>query len=385
MKKIIFINQETGPLMIDIVNVFVKKEYSVSLYAGEVISSYALLDDNVNLKKLIKYNKSNNFYRIFTWVIFFLQSLFFLTIDLSKNTKVYFSSNPPFIHFLIFLFRNNTFIHIYDVYPNALLALSYIKKTSFIYRFFSYLNKSTFSKAKLIFAPSNGMKEMLTEYVDINKIKIISWWANTEFITPINKKDNKFITKYNLADKFIVMYSGNFGITHNIEKILKTALLLKNKNDILFVIIGNGPKKKVVDSFQEKNNLDNLLILPFQDASMLPYSLTAADISIVLDSFSKNSNNESTASIPSKMFYLMSSGSVIYAEADNKSELNRLIQQYDLGICDSSRDTENLINFIKFCINNNDKFVKYKENSRNASFNFSKENAQLFYNEINIE
>ena len=81
------------------------------------------------------------------------------------------------------------------------------------------------------------------------------------------------------------MYSGNLGLTHNIEKILNTALKLKEVNDIKFVVIGEGPKKNIVDNFALKNQLKNLLVLPYQDEETLPYSLSAGDISIVLDSF----------------------------------------------------------------------------------------------------
>jgi len=383
MRKIIFLNQETGPLLIDIINVFSNNGYNVILYTGEVITTYSTLHKGVKVRRLTRYNKSNNFYRICTWSIFFLQSMFYLFCDLKKNTKIYFSSNPPFIHFLGILFNNKIYIHIYDVYPNALLALPYVNQRSFIYKSFSYVNKLIFNKAISIIAPSIGMGDMLNEYVDKNKIKVVSWWADTDFIVPIKKEKNKFISQNNLENKFIVMYSGNFGLTHNIEKVLDAALLLKNYNNIVFVIIGNGPKKKLIDSFQEKNRLNNLLILPFQSIEMLPHSLTSSDISIVLDSFSFN-NDLSTASIPSKMFYLMSAGSVIYAEADEKSELNRLIKMYNLGLCDSSKETNNLIKFIKFCVNNKHNVIKFKNNSRNASFNFTKNNAEIIYNKINI-
>ena len=130
MKKIIFLNQETGPLPIDIINVFANNGYNVVLYTGEVIKFYAHLDERVNVRKLCRYNKKNNLYRIFSWFLFFIQSLFFLFFDLDKNTKIYFSSNPPFIIFLALLFKNKIYIHIYDVYPNALLALPFISKQS---------------------------------------------------------------------------------------------------------------------------------------------------------------------------------------------------------------------------------------------------------------
>ena len=43
----------------------------------------------------------------------------------------------------------------------------------------------------------------------------------------------------------------------------------------------------------------------------------------------------------------MAAGSVIYAESDSSSELNTLINKYNLGFCDSSDGEDDLIKFIK--------------------------------------
>ena len=381
MNKIIFINQESGPLMIDIVNRFSNSNLNTILYTGKIIETYSKLNSNVKVRHLCVYKKHNNFARLFTWTIFSLQTFFFMMVDLRKKSKIYFSSNPPFIYFLMFFFKNKFFIHVYDVYPDALLAFPQINHSSFVYKSFVFFNKKIFPSAEKIFTPSESMKNMLEKYTDNNKIKVVSWWADTNFIKPIKKEENLFINKFNLKDKFIVMYSGNLGSTHNLEKILNTALSLVDEKKITIIIIGDGAKKLIVNSFQKQHNLKNLLILPFQDVSMLPHSLTASDISIVLDSMSTKTDM-STASIPSKVYYLMAAGSVIYAEADKKSELNRLINKYDLGLCDDSLDIQNLKTFILNCLKNSEKIKKFKYNSRKASLNFTPNNTNILYEKI---
>ena len=381
MKKMIFINQESGPLMVDIVNKFARSDLNVILYTGKIIETYSKLNSNVKVRYLSTYKKYNDYIRIFTWTLFFLQTFFFLIVDLRKSSKLYFSSNPPFIHFLMVFFKNKFFIHVYDVYPDALLAFPQINQSSYIYKLFIFFNKLFFIRAEKIFTPSESMKNMLEKYTDNKKIDVVSWWADTNFIKPIKKEENLFINKFNLKDKFIVMYSGNLGSTHNLEKILKAALSLVDEKEIIVIIIGDGAKKLIVNSFQKQHNLKNLLILPFQDVSMLPHSLTASDISIVLDSMSTKADI-STASIPSKVYYLMAAGSVIYAEADKKSELNRLINKYDLGLCDDSLDIQNLKTFILYCLKNPEKAKEFRDNSRKASLNFTSNNTNFLYETI---
>lgn len=382
MKHIIFINQVTGPLLIDMVNVFANNNYKVDLYTGEVSKTTIDLDKRVFVKKLTKYQKNNNFLRLSTWILFSIQALIHLYMNKKKRTILYFSSNPPFVPWLNLFFKNTSFIHIYDVYPNALLALPFITKRSLIYKLFLLLNKKAFAKSKKVLTPSMGMKNMLLSSTTDENISVIPWWADTKFIRPIDKKENKFIQKYNLEEKFIVMYSGNFGLTHNIEKILDAAKTLKDRTDIKFIIIGDGPKKNVVKRFEKEFKLDNLIILPFQDEHMLPHSMSASDISVVLDSFSSDRNKESTASIPSKTYYLMSAGSVIYAESDKTSELNALITKNNIGMCDDDQNIEGFVRFILRCKDSEDLLKMYKENSRKTSLNFTQDNAFLLLDEI---
>lgn len=379
MRRIIFVNQEAGPLLIDMANVFAQNRFEVVLYTGQVIKTSVDLDERIKVRSLCRYKKHNNIARLITWSLFFLQTLWCLAMDLDKETRLWVSTNPPFAPWLVLLFKNACYIHVYDVYPNALLALPAIKKKSLIYRLFLNFNEKTFRKANKIFVPSLGMKDMLLDSTTEKKVQVISWWSDTDFIRPIPKAKNNFVIKHSLEDKFIVMYSGNLGLTHNIEKLLHAALELKDIDNIKFLIVGGGPKKTVVDAFANTFNLDNLLVLPFQHESVLPFSLAAADLSVVFDSFSSGDKSESTASIPSKTYYLMAAGSIIYAESDASSELNRLINKYDIGLCDSSKDVESLVQFIKLCAENKEQSAKFRSNSRAASADFTRENAgQLF-------
>lgn len=380
--KIIFVNQVTGPLLIDIINVFLKNNCEVILYTGRIEKTYADFYKSFKIRYLKNYKRNNSFNRIISWFFFFFQVFFYLIIDLNKKTKIYFSSNPPFIYFLNILFTNKSIIHIYDVYPDALLASKFITNKSLIYRLYSYLNSISFKKSEIVLTPSNGMKVMLSKYINKEKIEIVNWWANTDFIKPINKKSNKFLKKNKIDDKFIVLYSGNFGFTHNIEKILNAALELRLNNNIVFLLIGGGPKKSIVDNFQKKYKLNNLKILPFQDSKTLPYSIASGDISVVLDSFSKGNSKVSTASIPSKTYYLMASGSAIYAECDDVSELKMLIDKYEIGISEANKEILGFVNFIKYCESNKSKLDLFKSNSRKTSLNFTPKNAETLFNII---
>lgn len=75
-----------------------------------------------------------------------------------------------------------------------------------------------------------------------DKISIIHSWAKPEAIVPIAKRENWFAWKYNLVNKFTVLYSGNMDRCHDINTILEAAKELQDE-PIQFVWIGGGAKR----------------------------------------------------------------------------------------------------------------------------------------------
>lgn len=63
------------------------------------------------------------------------------------------------------------------------------------------INSKAFSKAEKLFTLSESMKIEVAKYVDKNKIKIINNWVDNNYIKPIDKEKNPFISKHNLENK----------------------------------------------------------------------------------------------------------------------------------------------------------------------------------------
>ena len=51
------------------------------------------------------------------------------------------------------------------------------------------------------------------------------------------------MTEYGLGDKFIVLYSGNIGLSHDLGTLISVAEILSNRDDLRIVVIGEGPNK----------------------------------------------------------------------------------------------------------------------------------------------
>lgn len=381
MKTFVFVNQVTGPLFIDILNDFVKKEdCKVILLTGEIEKASASLDLSIKVHYLIKYNRMKAIYRIYTWLIFTLQA-FWKLLFFDKKNELFLVSNPPFVPMLGVVFKKffdqKFHLLIYDIYPDALVNFGYIKKDSFIYNIWAKINKKQFTEAKTVFTISENMSQTISQYASVVDPIVVHNWVDTSFIKPIEKSENWFVDKYSLKDKFVVMYSGNLGQTHDLESLIEAANLLKEEKKIQFLIIGEGAKKALLMKMIEGYQLENVLVLPFQEPEVIPFSMTAADIGVVTLGVGAE-----TLSVPSKTYYMLGAGNCILAIAAKQSELGNLIETYDCGSIFNPGDVTAITDFILKMKENQSEFNIKCKNARIASENFTVKNSSLYCEEI---
>jgi len=368
MNKLLLINQSSGYLMIDIVNAFEKKYDEVVFMYGSLEKLDLPLSKNVKISKLIVYNRKSALRRAITWVVATMQ-VFFRILFVYRNHEIVYVTNPPLIYLISLIIKRPFSIIVYDTYPDALKNFG-IKESNIAYMLWVKWNKIIFAKSKVIFTLSEGMKRCLTKYIDEKKINVIPNWSHSDFFYPIPKSENKFIIENNLIDKFIVLYSGNIGFTHNVEVIIEIANLLSEEENIQFLIIGEGGKKKKIMQMAKDNRLTNCTFLTWQTTELLPFSLGSADLGIV------TINNETALlSVPSKTYHLMAVGAPLLCIAPKKSELNELIIKHNNGICFEKDQLAEIANYIIKMKNNPKERIKISNNSISASYYYTELNA----------
>ena len=332
LNQILFINQCSGYLMIDIIRAYGGIYDERILLAGSINSQNIQIPDDIKVHKLFAYNRKSKFMRLFTWTIAFIQTLWFLKTRY-RNSFLFIVSNPPLAVFIP-LFCNNPFLLlIYDIFPDAIINSKLIDKTSVIAKIWNAANKVIFYKARRIITISDGMKHILQQYHTNIKIDVIPIWANTKLFTKVTKDENFFLLEQGLTDKFVILYSGNLGYSHDVEVIVELAEMLQDV-DVFFLIIGSGGKYSNISNQINLRGLTNCRILPLQPSNILPYSFSAADIAIV--TLSKNASN---LSVPSKTYNYLSVGAPLLCIAEQDSELGKLVSKYSIGMCFSKDQT----------------------------------------------
>lgn len=373
-KSVLLANQSTGYLMVDIVNAYVQsgKYDRVELFAGEINIRPSVPDSSVHVIKTVKYDKSSTLKRLLTWVGAFVH-LLWVVWRRSKHCHLVLVSNPPLNVFVPLFTRKKFSFIVYDLYPDSLFSQGFVKRNSFLGRWWMTKNKQIFAKADCVFTLSEDMKKAVAQYVAEDKIKIVYNWAHNEHIRPIDKKENVFLTDLKLQDKFIVLYSGNMGMTHDIDVLVDVADRLKENEKIHFLFIGEGAKKAVVEEKVARYGLKNCSVLPYQPLEVLPYSMGAADLAVVT-----TDAKQSGLSVPSKTYTYLATGAALLCLAEDNTELARLTRERRIGRCFVSQDLDGIAGYIQQMVSDRRLLQEYKDNSRTTSLMYTPKNAQQY-------
>jgi glycosyltransferase involved in cell wall biosynthesis len=369
---IVFINQSSGYLMIDIVNAFEDIFDERVLMAGMLNKRNNPLHDQVKIAKLIPYKRNSSINRLFTWPWSFLQALFLIKFKYPK-AQLFLVSNPPFTTLLPLFCKNSFYLLIYDVFPEALVEFNYFSKNSLIVKQWEKAHKKIFPRAERIFTLTEGMKSVLQKYAGNKEVEIIPIWTDNEFLKPVEKSQNPFIQKYNLQDKFVVLYSGNIGESQNIEDLVELASIMQ-RDDLIFVIIGQGNQRDKIHKMILSLSLDNCLLLPWQETKDFPFAIAAADLAVV--SLGKEASH---LAIPSKFYNFLSVGAPMLCLTSNDSDLGKLVNKYRVGICYEPEMKLEMKEFIEYLIDNPSYRDELSQNSLDASRDFTSENVSKFF------
>lgn len=370
-RKIVVVNQASNYLTVGFCNAFAQKFENVALITGSIHIQGEELNLDVEVTYINKWAERPARKKFLSYIKACFKIYWLLTTKYKKH-EVFFVSIPPMGYLLNLLVSNKFSMVVWDVYPDV-FKITGMKETHPVYRMWAFLNRKSFKKAFRLFTIGDKMAELLETYVTKSKIIIQPIWSIFQENEKITKNENPFVKEHNLIDKFIIQYSGNIGLTHKVEVVIELAELLKNNKDIIFQIIGRGPRVLALQKMVEDKSLPNCTFLPFQTDEMFPFSLSAADLGIViLDELT------SKGSVPSKSYNLMSFGIPSVYIAGEDSELNAYAHKYKAAECFSENELNLARDFILELSQNKQKWNAMSANAIATAQVFKRDNADKF-------
>lgn len=231
------------------------------------------------------FGKKTIAHRLAGMVVFLAQALV-RGLFTPRLSGILVSTSPPlasFVAVIIGFFRRAPITYwSMDLNPDQMIQLGKIKETAFSARVFNWFNRLILRRSAHVVALDRFMADRLNAKHDItDKMTVMPPWPHGQHDAPLPHEENPFRKEHGLDGKFVVMYSGNHALTNPIETILEAAVRMQDREDLVFMFIGGGVRKKSVEETIAKHNPTNLISLPYQPLDSIRYSLSAADVHLV--------------------------------------------------------------------------------------------------------
>lgn len=335
---------------------------------------------NLNIKS------KNIILRVFKLLYLTFQLIFKSIFFLKKNDKVFIVTNPvfllPFMVFLKKIKKIELTLLVYDVFPENLIATNLLKKQNLFYKLLKKIYDWSYNNVDKIIVIGRDMQEFIQKKTNNKKdIFLIENWCDYKKIIPMKKEDNPIIKRFNLENKIVFSFVGNFGLVQGIENLLNASLLVKNE-DFVLLFIGDGSERIKIESFIKNNHRDNVLYAGKYPSSEENIFLNACDVAII-------SLNDSMygLGVPSKSYYNMAAEKPLLYVGHENTEIARVIKDNYIGwICESSKP-EQLAYLIDEICDKKENFLKIGKISKNVLIKYYSEEIILdkykkIYNEM---
>ena len=196
-------------------------------------------------------------------------------------------TSPPLISLLGALFvklkGGRFFFWAMDLNPDEAIAAGWLKESSLLAKTLeAFLRYSLRHAEKIVVLDRFMKKRILDKGISEQRIVVLPPWPYTHAIGFDRAGREAFREEHELAEKFVVMYSGNHSPCHPLETLLEAARHLSARSEIVFCFVGGGSEKKKVQEFAAHYSLQNVVCLPYQPIAALSGSLSAADLHVVV-------------------------------------------------------------------------------------------------------
>jgi glycosyltransferase involved in cell wall biosynthesis len=294
--------------------------------------------------------------------------LFRALFILRQGDRVLVVTTPPSMPFIVAavsLLRGASYtLLIHDSYPEIFIAVKKANARSFFVNVLHFLNRWLFKYAAKIVVVGRDMAELTerkTAGLDI-PIAYIPNWAELDTVSPELRIENQLLKELGLTEKFVFLYAGNMGHPNDIETIVEAAQRLSDRDDIHFLFIGTGVKRKWLERTVKDRELPNVTILDPRPREEQRVFLNACDVAIV-----SLVTGMIGVSMPSRTYNALAAGKPILALAEAGSEVHRVISEDDVGWVVPPEDPNALTGAIRRIVGAGDLIKEISERARNAA------------------
>lgn len=229
--------------------------------------------------------RRNNLTRYADYLTFYARAVL-KAARLPRFDAVITLTTPPIIGLIGTLLRKfRGTPHIYwsmDLHPDASLALGRMSARHPVVRGLAWLSDFVYRHADRVVVLGPYMADRIRmKRVRPERIVSIPVWSRRDEVYPVDHEANPLRKSLELDDKFVAMYSGNLGLAHSFDEFLEAARRLRERQDIVFLFAGGGPRVAELQAVRDREGLTNIRFLDYVPREELHRSLSVADVHLI--------------------------------------------------------------------------------------------------------
>jgi colanic acid biosynthesis glycosyl transferase WcaI len=264
-----------------------------------------------------------------------------------------------------------------DVFPEVAALLEDFHSPA-VNRLLDRINRLLIRRADRIVTVGETMRDRLVaeKGADPGKVAVIHNWADCSAIVP-GPKRNAFSVSHGLADAFVVMHSGNVGLSQDLDTLLAAAHRLRHCPDVVVLVVGDGARRQALEARARADGLANVRFLPYQPAERVGESFAGADVFVV-------SLKRGLAGyiVPSKLYGILAAGRPYVAATEESSEVTAITEKYGGGLLARPGDPDDLAAKILALRADRRLGERLAANARRAALAFDRPNQVRAYREL---
>jgi colanic acid biosynthesis glycosyl transferase WcaI len=271
-----------------------------------------------------------------------------LLLGVQRSARVLVVTNPPFLPLIAVtvgcLRRHRVKIMLQDIYPDGLVAVGAIKAEGWVDRLWRVANRWAFRRSKEVWVLGRDMAELVQSRYGVaaSRVRVVPHWSPIEFSQRTSPQKSRLWEAQALGGKFVVQYSGNMGLWHDLVSIVRAAALLRDDPRIVFLLIGSGRGRPSAEAEAVRLGLQNVRWLPYQPREALADSLACCDVALI----SQRAGLEGVA-VPCKLYGILASGRAVVAQVPALSEVARVVEEERCGVVVPPADVDALAREIR--------------------------------------
>jgi glycosyltransferase involved in cell wall biosynthesis len=292
------------------------------------------------------FGKSSLFVRLIGAMSFLVQSTL-RGLFTRKLTHLLVSNSPPICAaaaLVIGALRGARITYwVMDINPDQAVAMGWVKPDALPVKLLDWFNRRLLKRAAAVVTLDRFMAERILRKADVReKLTIMPPWPHDEHLEVVEHDENPFRHHHGLDDKFVFMFSGNHSTCTPLKTVLDAALELQDDPRLVFMFVGAGTGKAEVDDLIAARSPTNIRSLPYQPLAEIKYSLSAADVHLVVVG-----PKEVGLRHPCKVYGAMTLARPILLVGPDPCHASDLVRDHSLGWHIQHGDVERAIEVIR--------------------------------------